>query len=58
MKNKIVEAFLKFVSTAEGKKVFDEIYGCTELKKASNSDYLQMRALFDELRDITGKMIN
>ncbi len=58
MKNKIVDAFLSFVTTSEGKKSFDEIYGLTEIKKATDEDYSRMRTMFDELKEDTNQSIN
>ncbi len=58
MKLKIVEAFVSYVATAEGKKSFNEMYGLTELKKSSDEDYSQMRKMFDELKVSTKKLIN
>lgn len=45
MKTKIIEAMMKFVSTEEGKAAFKAIYGVTELKKASDTDYDAVRAM-------------
>lgn len=58
MKTKIAEAFLNFVATPQGKKSFDEIYGLTELKKSSDQDYAKIRDMFDELKNVTDKMID
>lgn len=58
MKVFIVNAFLTYVATPEGKKSFDEIYGLTEMKKSTDDDYFQMRKMFDELKDATQKLIN
>lgn len=58
MKVKVADAFISFISTPEGKKAFDEIYGLTELKKSSDEDYAEMRKMFDDLKDITNQMIN
>lgn len=50
MKLKIVDAFMSFVATPEGKKAFKEIYGVDELKKASDSDYSSMVKMYEELK--------
>lgn len=49
MKNTIVEAFLKFVSTPEGKVAFEKIYGVTDIKKASDSNYDGVRQMLQAL---------
>ena len=58
MKVKIVDAFVSYVATAEGKKSFNEMYGLTEIKKSSDQDYAPMRKMFDELKVSTEKLIN
>jgi phosphonate transport system substrate-binding protein len=45
LKNKVVDAMLKFVQTDEGKAAFKAIYSVTELKKAVDSDYDVVRAM-------------
>lgn len=45
MKNKIIDAMIAFVGTPEGKEAFKAIYGVTELKKATDSDYDSVRAM-------------
>ncbi|MBX2987446.1 MAG: phosphate/phosphite/phosphonate ABC transporter substrate-binding protein [Bdellovibrionaceae bacterium] len=49
MKNKIVEAFVAFVATPEGKVAFKEIYSVDELKKATDKDYDEVRAMLTSL---------
>lgn len=49
MKNKIVDAFLSFLTTPEGKKAFKEIYAVDELKKASDTDYDAVRTMLTSL---------
>ncbi len=49
MKQKIVQAFLDFVATPEGKTAFKEIYGVTELKKATDTDYDAVRKMLTSL---------
>lgn len=49
MKSKITEAFKSFVKTEEGKKAFQEIYGVTELKDATDLDYQATLKMYDEL---------
>lgn len=49
MKNKIVDAFMNFVNTPEGKVAFKEIYGVTELKKCTDQDYESVRKTLSEL---------
>lgn len=45
MKNKIVDAFIAFVSTEDGKAAFKSIYGVTDLKKATDADYDGVREM-------------
>ena len=45
MKNKIIEAMLKLVSTKEGVEAFKAIYGATGLKKATDADYDSVRGM-------------
>lgn len=49
MKNTIVEAFLKFVATPEGKEAFKNIYGVDAMKKASDADYDSVRNMLKAL---------
>lgn len=49
MKNVIVDAFMKFVTTPEGKDAFKKIYDVTELKRASDSDYDSVREMLTTL---------
>ena len=39
IKSKITQAFLKFISTEEGKSAFKAIYGVDDLKVATDADY-------------------
>lgn len=45
MKTKIADAMLSFVQTPEGKEAFNAIYGVTEIKKATDTDYDAVRAM-------------
>ncbi len=49
MKNKVSEAFLKFIATPEGKQAFKQIYGVTELKVATDADYEPVRNMLNSL---------
>jgi phosphonate transport system substrate-binding protein len=49
MKNKLVEAFEKFVATPEGKDTFNKVYGVTELKRATDADYDKVRLMLKSL---------
>lgn len=49
MKAKIVDAFLKFVATPEGKQAFKDIYSVDELKKATDKDYDAVRTMLTAL---------
>lgn len=45
IKNKVVEAMMKFVETEDGKNAFKAIYGVTGLKKATDADYDSVRGM-------------
>lgn len=45
MKEKIAEAFLRFVETPEGQRAFQRIYGVTGVQKASDADYGAVREM-------------
>lgn len=49
MKTKIIDAFLSFIATDEGKAAFKEIYSVDELKKATDKDYDEVRAMLTAL---------
>ena len=49
MKKVIVDALMKFVATPEGRNAFDKIYGVTELKLASDADYVPVKKMFESL---------
>ncbi|MFN7727547.1 MAG: phosphate/phosphite/phosphonate ABC transporter substrate-binding protein [Bdellovibrio sp.] len=49
MKNVIVEAFLKFVATPEGKDAFKKIYAVDDIKRASDADYDAVRTMLKAL---------
>lgn len=49
MKNVIVEAFIKFVQTTEGKDAFKKIYGVDDIKKSSDADYDAVRNMLKAL---------
>lgn len=49
MKEKIIQAFLSFISTPEGKAAFKEIYSVDELKKSTDKDYDAVRAMLTSL---------
>lgn len=49
MKTTIVDTFLKFISTPEGKVAFKEIYGVTDLKKTTDEDYKSVREMLTSL---------
>lgn len=49
MKTKLIDAFLAFIATPEGKVAFKEIYGVDELKKATDADYDAVRVMLTSL---------
>lgn len=50
MKQKVVDAFISFVETPEGKQAFNAIYGVTGLKKATDDDYEPILQMFKTLK--------
>lgn len=55
MKKTIVDAFIKFVRTPEGKAAFDKVYGATDLKLATDADYEPVKIMLESLNvDIEG----
>jgi phosphonate transport system substrate-binding protein len=50
MKKVIIDAFVKFVASPEGKETFNKVYGVTDLKPATDKDYEMVRVMFDELK--------
>jgi len=49
MKKVISEAFMKFVSTPEGRDTFNKVYGVTDMKPATDADYDSVRAMLKSL---------
>lgn len=49
MKTKIVNAFVSFVATPEGQKAFEDVYGVTGLKPATDADYEPIRVMLKTL---------
>ncbi len=49
MKKNLVDAFMKFVSTPDGKAAFKEIYGVTELKITTDAEYEEARKMLTSL---------
>lgn len=49
MKKKIIEAFVSFVKTDDGKKAFKAIYGVDDLKAATDVDYDSVRGMLKSL---------
>lgn len=49
MKKNIIDAFMKFISTPEGKDAFKEVYGVTELKHTTDKDYEEARKMLTSL---------
>ncbi len=45
MKTKIAESMMAFIATPEGKEAFKAIYGVTEVKKATDTDYEAVRTM-------------
>ncbi len=58
MKAKIVDAFLAFVTTPEGKDAFDKIYGVTALKKSTDGDYESVREMLTALGKDASELVN
>lgn len=49
MKDKIAAAFLSFLTTAEGKKTFKDLFAVDELKPSADKDYDSVRAMLTTL---------
>lgn len=47
MKDKIVNAMISFVDTADGKAAYKAVYGVTEVKKSTDADYSEVREMLD-----------
>ena len=48
LKNQISNALIAFIGTADGKKSFYDVYGITDFKSASDTDYLAVRMMFKD----------
>ncbi len=57
MKTKIVNCFLEFVKTSEGKRAFDDVFGATDLKLATDQDYDSVRQILSSLGKQANEMI-
>lgn len=55
MKTKIIDAMMAFIATPEGKNAFKAIYGVTEVKKATDADYDEIRNMLND-KDMTELM--
>ncbi|MFS4458201.1 phosphate/phosphite/phosphonate ABC transporter substrate-binding protein [Bdellovibrio sp. HCB2-146] len=51
MKEKIVEALLKFVATDDGKKSLDLMLGASNFKRSTDADYDSVREMFRQLSE-------
>lgn len=49
MKTTITDAFLKFVATPAGKESFQKLYGVTDLQRATDKDYDNIRTMLKTL---------
>ncbi len=57
MKKVIMDAFIKYVSTPEGKETFNKVYGVTDLKVATDKDYDSVRAMLKALGKTADEMM-
>lgn len=57
MKKKIIDAFLAFVATSDGKETFSKVYGVTDLKTATDADYDSVRDMLKKLGKSAGDMM-
>ena len=55
MKEKIVEALLKFAATEDGKKSLDLMLGATNFKRSTDADYDSVREMFRQLAEESPK---
>lgn len=58
MKKTIIDSFMTFVATSEGKDAFKKVYGVTDLKTATDSDYDQVRKIMEELGVDVGSVLS
>lgn len=58
MKNKIIDAMLKFVETKSGQDAFKAIYGVTELKRATDADYDSVRGMLKSVGKSASELMN
>lgn len=49
VKEKVVSAFLKYVSMPEGREAFKKLYGVTDLQRATDKDYDGVRKMLKAL---------
>ena len=57
MKKKIIDAFLAFVATPDGKETFSKVYGVTDLKTATDADYDSVRDMLKKLGKSAGDLM-
>lgn len=57
MKTKIVDDLVAYVKTDEGRKAFEALYGMTDLRKTSDSDYDQVRKMLEALGTSATKLV-
>ncbi len=48
LKIQITNAFITFIGTADGKKAFHDVYGVSDFKSATDTDYLAVRMMFKD----------
>ncbi len=54
--NTIVDTFLKYIETPEGRQAFNSIYGVTALQRAQDSDYDGVRQMLETLGVSAGQL--
>lgn len=57
MKKTIIDALMKFVTTAEGKKAFQETYGVTDLKLTTDAEYESVRKMLAQIGKSAQEML-
>jgi phosphonate transport system substrate-binding protein len=58
MKQKIVDALMKFVKTPEGLKAFKEIYGVTDLKLTTDAEFEPIRKMLAQIGKSAQEMMS
>ncbi len=58
MKQVVIEALMKFIKTAEGKKAFKEIYGVTDLRLTNDAEFEPIRKMLTQIGKSAQEMMS